>query len=407
MHQPHPPTRCSPKLVTSCRKSPVPLPRGQVKPTPWKKGSTASRGPWNTKRPPDSSCEGRVGGGGGAHGKGAHRGGCGSRPGGQAQMCHVPRAARRACMDGREDAQLSMHAQAQQPVRCRTMTSSKQSKVSGVGCSSDTSTVPCRRTAAAGPEISRVGGSAQRAARAGQPAVAMGLSCHGATWASDASDPRPPCPATHPQFSIPHVQGVADGAQAGADLKCGGGIQTSGDLRARRSSSRAGSPGRRWQGWRARQRRGVLCGAPADPVGLAGLPPRRLLPCRRSVACQWPQQQRRSCACATSSATAHLCCPVNCKTAAQTEPSHVRTSSANRTLEGPTSISPVVTRFFCPPLTPLHARRGQAARQAQACNRQAAHAGAGVMDRARHGSEPPTPPSAAAQACCGSAASSA
>lgn len=28
------------------------------------------------------------------------------------------------------------------------------------------------------------------------------------------------------------------------------------------------------------------------------------------------------------------------------------TSSANSTLEGPTSISPLVTRFFCPPLMP-------------------------------------------------------
>lgn len=35
------------------------------------------------------------------------------------------------------------------------------------------------------------------------------------------------------------------------------------------------------------------------------------------------------------------------------------TSSANSTLEGPTSSSPVVTRFFCPPLTPLQCGRIQ------------------------------------------------
>ena len=44
-------TRWSFLEVTSCRKSAMPLRSGSRKPRPLKKGSTSSRGPWNTTCP--------------------------------------------------------------------------------------------------------------------------------------------------------------------------------------------------------------------------------------------------------------------------------------------------------------------------------------------------------------------
>ena len=49
--RPPPPTSWSVNVLTSCRKSAALFMRGQAKPSPVKKGSTNSRGPWNTSWP--------------------------------------------------------------------------------------------------------------------------------------------------------------------------------------------------------------------------------------------------------------------------------------------------------------------------------------------------------------------